>query len=540
MGNELSSVQDIGRDYENGSFQHAPLSRKYKQIRILHLPRREDGHDLLRDMCEIDVALISNYMDYHCTTEVVSLTEKPKYQALSYTWGSPQPTCRIMIDKQPFWIARNLATALHHLTAKSDMTLWIDAICIKQKDSEEKSWQIELMANVYKQAESVVVWLGERTIQNMSGFENLRRLTKFWEAEERDEEVQDRQTMLNLESKIFGPPDVSHSREGDSIGSISALLCVEYWSRIWVVQEMACASAVYFACGYDMLESKYISNFLDKWDRWGGYSTLLDHRPWALFEVRSRYKNHDLTIKDILQISSKAQLQATVPKDQIIGFSALVGSRVDYSHDYVEVFTDAAKTLVKERHGLWILSFCVFAADSELPSWVPDWSRQPGLATILQAAGAFQTGTASPFCASESLNTFCDIEGWDSQIEYLHEDISPKSFEDGLPKSYDKIILLTGMQIDVVLRVGNRRPIARFYHLDDEVRQAVLTWFRVELPSLLTPPPPESISVTNRDTISRSHPCVIDSNTDSVSTSNKKPVSEQISVLQSYGSVYTE
>jgi hypothetical protein len=37
----------------------------------------------------------------------------------------------------------------------------VDAICINQRNEEEKEKQIQLMARIYGQAYSVVVWLGE-------------------------------------------------------------------------------------------------------------------------------------------------------------------------------------------------------------------------------------------------------------------------------------------------------------------------------------------------------------------------------------------
>ena len=39
--------------------------------------------------------------------------------------------------------------------------LWIDALCINQKDKKEKSEQVNRMANVYESAEWVLIWLGQ-------------------------------------------------------------------------------------------------------------------------------------------------------------------------------------------------------------------------------------------------------------------------------------------------------------------------------------------------------------------------------------------
>jgi hypothetical protein len=36
----------------------------------------------------------------------------------------------------------------------------IDAICINQKDNDEKNNQLPIMADIYRQASRVIVWLG--------------------------------------------------------------------------------------------------------------------------------------------------------------------------------------------------------------------------------------------------------------------------------------------------------------------------------------------------------------------------------------------
>jgi hypothetical protein len=38
--------------------------------------------------------------------------------------------------------------------------LWIDAICLNQKDGDEKAQQIPLMGEIYSQADKLHIWLG--------------------------------------------------------------------------------------------------------------------------------------------------------------------------------------------------------------------------------------------------------------------------------------------------------------------------------------------------------------------------------------------
>ncbi|KAF2660329.1 heterokaryon incompatibility, partial [Lophiostoma macrostomum CBS 122681] len=87
------------------------------------------------------------------------------FTALSYVWGtySPVPDVIVCNDVQ-FKVTSNLHSALQHLRRSlGKFTIWVDAICIKQENSEEKQKQIPLMSEIYSRAEYVYIWLGEGT-----------------------------------------------------------------------------------------------------------------------------------------------------------------------------------------------------------------------------------------------------------------------------------------------------------------------------------------------------------------------------------------
>ncbi|KAJ3545639.1 hypothetical protein NM208_g2414 [Fusarium decemcellulare] len=99
-----------------------------------------------------------------CHLDVVSLEEKPEFEALSYTWGERQRNnakSRMRLNGQDFPIAFNLETALRHLRSEADArALWVDAICINQADIEERNEQISIMRDVYSYSKRVLIWLG--------------------------------------------------------------------------------------------------------------------------------------------------------------------------------------------------------------------------------------------------------------------------------------------------------------------------------------------------------------------------------------------
>ena len=94
---------------------------------------------------------------------------EPKYDALSYTWGSPKdpvtayiPDCDVsQHHRMKFPIGQNLACALRHLRHPDrPRSIWIDAICINQNDIEERNAQVKRMGLIYSLAQQVVIWLG--------------------------------------------------------------------------------------------------------------------------------------------------------------------------------------------------------------------------------------------------------------------------------------------------------------------------------------------------------------------------------------------
>ncbi|KAK6217260.1 heterokaryon incompatibility protein [Colletotrichum tabaci] len=55
----------------------------------------------------------------------------------------------------------NTASPRHRLLFPANpLNLWVDAICIDQRSSREKSHQVQLMGRIYEAARNVVVWLG--------------------------------------------------------------------------------------------------------------------------------------------------------------------------------------------------------------------------------------------------------------------------------------------------------------------------------------------------------------------------------------------
>ncbi|KAF2452128.1 hypothetical protein P171DRAFT_347545 [Karstenula rhodostoma CBS 690.94] len=96
-----------------------------------------------------------------CSLKYFDVLHPPPYEALSYVWGDPKITAPISIDGHNLQVTTNLEIALRHLRLEqATRILWIDAININQLDMNERAQQVAMMANIYRNADLVVVWLG--------------------------------------------------------------------------------------------------------------------------------------------------------------------------------------------------------------------------------------------------------------------------------------------------------------------------------------------------------------------------------------------
>ena len=96
-----------------------------------------------------------------CELEIQSYTSTKTYSAISYVWGDFNDTTDIRCNGLATAITINLADALRQFRSPhKSKRLWADALCINQKDDEEKGHQVSHMGKVYSNAKCVLVWLG--------------------------------------------------------------------------------------------------------------------------------------------------------------------------------------------------------------------------------------------------------------------------------------------------------------------------------------------------------------------------------------------
>jgi hypothetical protein len=84
-----------------------------KTPRFTHKPL-DESEDCIRVFAISLITLKS--LDIKCTVKYVRLSERPKYEALSYMWGDSSKTADILIDGEIFGVTANLRNALWYLS----------------------------------------------------------------------------------------------------------------------------------------------------------------------------------------------------------------------------------------------------------------------------------------------------------------------------------------------------------------------------------------------------------------------------------------
>jgi len=100
------------------------------------------------------------------------LSTRP-YKALSYAWKNNDGAedVPISINGRVVTISNNLFSAMRRLRHRihKPFDIWIDSLCINQTDDAERTHQVSLMREIYRNSEEVIIWLGESSIQDDLG-----------------------------------------------------------------------------------------------------------------------------------------------------------------------------------------------------------------------------------------------------------------------------------------------------------------------------------------------------------------------------------
>ncbi|KAL9620509.1 MAG: hypothetical protein Q9160_004978 [Pyrenula sp. 1 TL-2023] len=368
-------------------YQHRPIDSSSCEIRLLtiHAGSSTDQLDLSLDTVQ-KIHQSASTKTPKSSEAPISINPRHPFDALSYAWGPTTDLVDIQINDQNntrnlLSVTRNLSVALPYLRhADKDRMIWIDAISINQKDLDERALQVQLIADIFQQARAVVCWMGPesedsdlavRTIRDLSLKVNVDlRRQKINPTSKEDEEWADLSKPLPYDSEV--------------VHALSNFFGRAYFSRLWVFQEIRqAADRAILQCGQSTFERQTL--IVTNW--------CFVNKPWKE-PISDGFKKHIELVRQMLYtnvtnlgllIRRTANLKCTDPRDRVY---ALMGMRwkeerelqvtVDYTKPAGKVYQDYVQQFIARFKSLRLLSFCeIQDHSSEMPTWVPDWSRPP-------------------------------------------------------------------------------------------------------------------------------------------------------------------
>ncbi|KAK6193662.1 hypothetical protein LQW54_012245 [Pestalotiopsis sp. IQ-011] len=244
--------------------------------------------------------------------------------------------------------------------------VWIDAVCINQDDIGERGHQVGLMPQIYSGAKTVLMYIGEISLYPPT----VQRMAV--------------QSVLDVELPI--PPPCW-----------TEMLSSRYFTRLWVLQEVALARKAILMCG----EQSFPWNLVRENAKCAGSGYL----PPVFHFDHNAYSNPNQVI-NLLGLAKSCH--AADPRDKVFALLGLLPSRrignlaADYSLTVEEVYMRVALQLASHVGWLPILAQAGTEAQNKsdlysLPSWVPDWTTPavPCSAQVLNDGWANDTGDSN-------------------------------------------------------------------------------------------------------------------------------------------------
>ena len=167
------------------------------------------------------------------STSVWRLEQAPAYAAISYTWGPPLPRAEISLNGWHTTVTENCRYALSQLPYGHYKYYWMDALCINQSNSGEKSAQVQMMGLIYERAAVVLASIGSCAPHTTYMFDKMNVLL----------------AKLKRDPEKALPAVDEFYHDDRATFALQALSDRKYWHRLWIMQELLLATQVIVCCG---------------------------------------------------------------------------------------------------------------------------------------------------------------------------------------------------------------------------------------------------------------------------------------------------
>ena len=335
--------------------------------------------------------------DIRCSLDPVRLLTSTEYAALSYAWGDLSKKKFITVNGKSFYVTANLHEALRYLRSEvAPLALWVDAICINQNDVPERDHQVQKMGEIYAQATTVYAWVGTKCEEVELAWPFLQSVHDRYSAETGQTLEDSAQNILKRFSTGSSRAQLEHVQE---------LLIREYWSRLWIVQELSAAKTTVVICGHLQLawpavmtwvRIRLLSDLRAQRNRLARITTgkplnWENARLYAIEQIALVLDRPLSATKSLLVLLECTRtFKTSEPKDKIyavLGLHSLLGGHdrrkefpVKYGDTIGQVLVELVNFAFNVSHNLSFLSHVRMSRDRSkwtpgVPTWAPDWTQ---------------------------------------------------------------------------------------------------------------------------------------------------------------------
>ena len=368
-----------------------------------------------RPLGDLEIRLVSFKRDqggsspFELQLEHFECLKAPSYIALSYVWGNPDNSHPVNVNSRDFNVTRNLYEALLHIyelssifeeglsrqseSGHADLFLWVDALCINQRDIDEKSKQVPRMTEIFSSAYTVLIWLGsfDKLGRKILGIELLLHVLESMSP--LDEFPKPTLTFV-LSPEPRDPGDAAIRL----LETYMEIMRNDWFRRGWVVQEYAlsrqkpCAllgNALFSFQSLNPLGSVLSQLLLERqgdllkdWaDSLGLNPEILNQFAFGPTCMRDMIASREFQEKSLAYqllsiIMNQCPKLTAVPHDKIYGLLGMVNLAQlpaqltpNYRLSYGQVSKDYTRFIIEDTKDLRILMFLGEALDGQ-PSWV--------------------------------------------------------------------------------------------------------------------------------------------------------------------------
>ena len=327
-----------------------------------------------------------------CKFTNVSLDNLPDtYKAISYCWGDASSTDKVWAGENRYLELNSSAASILKAIAaqKSDRYFWIDAICIDQKDQNDKNNQVPLMGDIYSSAVQVIAWLGSPSKDSDQAIDFIDHLFKSIT------DLFRRNVPVTMDS-LSQSADCQFPSPGWT--ALARFLQRPWFQRTWIIQEVVLATDVLIICGGNALKWKGLADVVSIISG-NGFGQLLTVQS----EGEERFQGDGVTNIQIVysmkvlrdnhgplelhyNLLNCYNFEATDPRDKVWALLGMTTNakwfreHVDYNMRTQDVFTVTTGRQLADESSLDILHAAGIGNPrtlSDLPSWVPDWGSIP-------------------------------------------------------------------------------------------------------------------------------------------------------------------